>query len=137
MRESECTCMCKRRAEGAGERESSSRFSAEHRAHVGVQFQNPEIMTWAKIKSGMLNWLCHPDISRHFDIWKWFLILPKVSNVFISAKGETTAHYLCPHPNRKSSGKAKMSIGDDNFSWDERIKKYQLAGFLLLSLKIE
>ena len=37
----------------------SSRLSAECEALQGAWSQDPEIMTWAKTKSQMLNWLCH------------------------------------------------------------------------------
>ena len=33
------------------------RLHDQHRPHLGAQSHNPEIMTWAKIKSGMLNQL--------------------------------------------------------------------------------
>lgn len=40
--------------------------------------------------------------NRHFDIWKQFLILSEVSNVFILTKCKTVARCLCPHANKES-----------------------------------
>ena len=42
-----------------GDRETWSRLPTEHRAQHGTQSQDPEIMTWAEIKSQLLNWLSH------------------------------------------------------------------------------
>ena len=44
-------------AEGEGEGE---KLSDEHRAWGRAQFHNPEIMTWAEIKSQKPNQLSHP-----------------------------------------------------------------------------
>ena len=46
---------------GVGERERiPSRLHAQHRAQHGTQSHNSKLMTWAKIKNQMLNWLSHP-----------------------------------------------------------------------------
>ena len=42
------------------ERNPPSRLLAGHGAWRGAQSHNPEIMTWAKIKSWVLSWLSHP-----------------------------------------------------------------------------
>lgn len=52
----------KREAEGEGEKESLSTFPAEHRARHGSQSHDPEVMTWAEIKSQSLNRLSHPGV---------------------------------------------------------------------------
>ena len=43
------------------ERKSSNRLPIEHGAQHKSQYQDPEIMTWAKIKSWTLNQLSLPD----------------------------------------------------------------------------
>ena len=43
-----------------------SRFHTEHRTSLWAWLHNPEIMTWAEIKSWMLNWLRHPGASSLF-----------------------------------------------------------------------
>ena len=48
-----------RGAGGEGERENLKQIPTEHRAHQGAWFQDPEIMTWANIKSQTLNQLSH------------------------------------------------------------------------------
>ena len=65
-----CVCVCvfereKERAwaeEGAEEEGESipSRLQTKLRAQCRAQSHDPEIMTWAKIKSWMFNWLSHP-----------------------------------------------------------------------------
>ena len=55
-----CLCVCKEgRAEAKGER-SSSRLPGERWAQLEAGSQDPEIMTWAEIKSQMLSWLSSP-----------------------------------------------------------------------------
>ena len=51
--------MSRRRSRGRG-RGKNLRLPAECRAQLGAQFQHPKIMTWAKTKSPMLNWLSSP-----------------------------------------------------------------------------
>ena len=56
---------------GQGQKESRilSEFHAQHRAWHGAPSHDPGIMTWAWIKSQMLNWLSHPGtpgISNNF-----------------------------------------------------------------------
>ena len=45
---------------GRGAERISSRLPIEYGAWCGAQSQDPEIMTWAKIKSQLINWLSHP-----------------------------------------------------------------------------
>ena len=52
----------------AGER-NSSKLPTEYRARCGSGSHNPEIMTWAEIKSGMLNRLSHPG-APHFSSYQ-------------------------------------------------------------------
>ena len=54
------------------ERESSSWLPAEHRGWLGPQSQNPEIRTWAKIKSQTLNWMSHPG-APELTFKRWTL----------------------------------------------------------------
>ena len=61
------------RAETERERGSIlSRLPTEHGAQPGAWSRNPEIMTWAEIRSRMLNWLSHPGapakIICHFKM---------------------------------------------------------------------
>ena len=63
----------RRGAEGEGER-VSSRLPAEHGAQQGAQSHHTEIMTWAKIKSQIFNWLSHPGapiltLLQKIKIW--------------------------------------------------------------------
>jgi len=51
---------CVRAGGGAEGERISSRLPAERRARPETPSQNPEIMTWAEIKSGTLNRLSHP-----------------------------------------------------------------------------
>ena len=51
----------RRRSRGKG----TSKLCTEHRAQCGVWSPDPEIVTWAEIKSQMLNWLRHP--GTHID----------------------------------------------------------------------
>ena len=46
-------------AGGEGDWESQVDSESEHRAPWGAESHDPEIMTWAKIKSQILNWLSH------------------------------------------------------------------------------
>ena len=49
------------RSRGKGRENISSRLYTEHGAQCGFQSHNPEIMTWAKTKSQLLNQISHPD----------------------------------------------------------------------------
>ena len=56
-----------RRGQRKRERERlSSWLPTEHRVGGRAASQDPEIMTWAKIKSQSLNWLSHPGIPIIF-----------------------------------------------------------------------
>ena len=52
------------------ERESSSRFPAQHGARMGAPSQDPGIMTWAKIQSWLLNQRSHPGGPSWIHILK-------------------------------------------------------------------
>ena len=57
---------------GEDERESSSRLPTGLRAQHRVPSQHPGIVTWAKIKSQMLNWLSHSgalNLLKKILIW--------------------------------------------------------------------
>ena len=49
------------RGRGRGRDSILSRLHAQHGAQRGDTSHDCEIMTWAEIKSQMLNWLSHPD----------------------------------------------------------------------------
>ena len=55
---------------GRGRERIPSILCTEHGAQCGASSRNPEIMTWADIKSQMLNFLSHPGapILFFFDI---------------------------------------------------------------------
>lgn len=94
-REREQACMSKGRGR---RRESLSRLPAECGAQCKAQSQDPEILTWTKINSGLLNqllnyWGSHPG-APYTDFnatcctqkyWKenglWILSLPIISHV--------------------------------------------------------
>ena len=50
-----------------------SRFRAQQGAHYGARSHDPEIMTWADIRSQMLNWLSHLGAPKchYFFEWPW------------------------------------------------------------------
>ena len=52
----------------------SRRLPAEHRAWNRAQSHDPEIMTWAEIKSWMLNWQSHPNSSEIYNFSNYFFI---------------------------------------------------------------
>ena len=57
------------------ERESFSRLLTEGGAQCGgAQSHNPEIMTWAEIKSRLLNQLSHPSTFQ-VTTWLWSLAM--------------------------------------------------------------
>ena len=49
-----------RERERGKERKSQTDWYYQGRAHCRIDLMNPEAMTWAKIKSWMLNRLSHP-----------------------------------------------------------------------------
>lgn len=57
-------------AEGQEERESQAGSMPSMEPQAGSQSYDPEIMTWAKIKSWMLNWLSHSGTPQkiHFRV---------------------------------------------------------------------
>ena len=51
-----------RKGRGRGRRRIPSRFHAlSTEPHAGLNIMNCKVMTWAEIKSQILNWLSHPD----------------------------------------------------------------------------
>jgi len=56
------TCANWGRDRGKGRKRISSRLHAQH----GAQSQDPETVTWSKIKSRMLNRLSHPGTPKYF-----------------------------------------------------------------------
>ena len=55
----------------------SNTLPVEYGARLGAQFHDPEIMTWVKIKSKMLNQLSHPSAPILIQLrWhRWFQFL--------------------------------------------------------------
>ena len=47
-----------------GKERISRRLHAQHRAPHGAWSHDPGVVTWAEIKSQMLNWLSHPGAPR-------------------------------------------------------------------------
>ena len=60
-------------------RRGTSRLHTEHGAWRGAQFQDPEIMTWAKIKSQDAKQTELPRYPNNviFSVWWWLLLKPK------------------------------------------------------------
>ena len=50
------------RSRRRGRERLPSRLHAQRRAWHGARSHNPETITWAEIKSRMLNWLSHPGV---------------------------------------------------------------------------
>ena len=58
-------------AEGGAEREEERKFQADsHWVGTLQVVSNPEIMTWAKIKSKMLNQVSHPGAPSSYNYFK-------------------------------------------------------------------
>ena len=55
---------------GRGRKRISSRLHTQHGAQHGAWTHNPEIMTWAKIKSQIFNWLSHPSAPQRSNFKK-------------------------------------------------------------------
>lgn len=53
---------CKSGEEQRGREKQSQRDSMLSKAWCGAWSHHPAIMTWAEIRSGMLNWLSNPDL---------------------------------------------------------------------------
>ena len=65
QRESMCTYNWGRGRERGRERIPSWLCTVSTEPNMGLQLTNHEIMTWAQIKSQMLNWLNHPGTPYH------------------------------------------------------------------------
>ena len=61
---------CAPQWEGRRERKENLQADslAEHGAHLGAQSQEPEVMTWAEIKSWLLNWAIQMPHEHNFKI---------------------------------------------------------------------
>ena len=55
-----CTCTLAHAHKREEQRPSPAVSACQRRAHAGLESLNPEIMTWAEIKSCVFNWLSHP-----------------------------------------------------------------------------
>ena len=67
---------------GRGRGRGTSRLHGERRAWHGARSYDPEIMTWAKIKSQMPNWLSHlgaPSILLKKYSLNWWLFTPSIT----------------------------------------------------------
>ena len=62
------------------ERENPKQDHVQHGAHCGTPSHNSRIMTWAKIKSGTLNWLSHPGTPTNYLFLKNQLKRPKCAS---------------------------------------------------------
>ena len=60
----ESVCASGGGAERGRERISNRLWTVSAEPDLGLEPTNWEIMTWAKTKSGMLNWLCHPGAPK-------------------------------------------------------------------------
>jgi len=54
---------------GRGRQGILSRLHSQRRARCGARSRNPEIMTWAKINSQILNWLGHSGTPTALIFW--------------------------------------------------------------------
>ena len=61
--------------EGQWQRKTS-RLLTEKEAQCGAWSQHPEIMTWAEIKSQILNWFSHPGAPGGLPFLTIFLLVP-------------------------------------------------------------
>ena len=64
-----------------------SRLHAHHGTWHGAWSNNPDIMTWAKLKSGMLNWLSHPSILMKIIFVHILFPVPLKNNTHSGAPG--------------------------------------------------
>ena len=94
--------------EGQRERENPKQaLHCQHRAQLGAsQVMNPEIMTGAKTKSLMLNWLSHPRAPSTLLLISAQVVISqfvKLPHIGLCADGsgpawDSVSRSLCPSP---------------------------------------